>query len=81
MTIEVALLISLVTAALSVVSALSHLRKNYRSAGIKEGIQTATLEHIKLRVDEVWAGQKTINDKVEALDRRLIAAEEKLKTM
>lgn len=81
MTIEIALLISLITAALGVFSALSLMRKSYRISGIREGIQTATLDHIKLRVDEVWAGQKALGERIETIDRRLVAAEEKLKSL
>lgn len=61
---------------IALIGLLLKMTTSSRSAGIKEGMQTATLEHIKGRVDEVWSGQRSINERLEEHDRRLRTLED-----
>lgn len=75
MSIELALLTSLITTVLAVLSAAASYRKNSRREGIREGQQQATLEHIKNRVDELWAGHRRFEARMMDLERRLTILE------
>ena len=71
MSIEIALLLSMVTAGISLVAAVTNYRKNSRRDGERDGRQAATLDHIKERVDEVWAGYKRTEERFSELERRI----------
>ena len=75
MTIEIALLTSLVATALSVIGALASNRRTSRKDGIREGQHQATLEHIKSRVDEMWAGHRHTEERLTDMERRITILE------
>lgn len=71
MSIEIALLLSVLTAGLSIVAAMTTYRKNTRRDGERDGRQAATLDHIKERVDEVWAGYKRTEERLSDMEKRI----------
>ena len=75
MTVEVAVLTGLVTAFLSVVSTVASWRHTSRKEGVREGAQQATLDHIRSRVDEMWAGYRRLENRFAEMDRRLLTLE------
>lgn len=80
MQIDITIIISLVTLAIAVVTVVAGTRKSNRLDGEALGEQKADLKHIKDKVDDVWANLRSIEGRLESVDRRLAAAEESTKS-
>ena len=79
MAVEVTVVLSLIMAIAAITTLAVKLTSASKKEGERYGAQTATLGHIKERIDEVWADQKTIKEQLEKHERRICALEERFR--
>ncbi len=77
MTIELAVLCSVVGVVIATFGAIMTLGRQNRKNGFEEGKSAATLLHIKTRVDEILKESKEAAAKIEELNLRLTALEQR----